>query len=78
MAQKSHEKWLEAYEGLKYFIEMRLWSSENDAEILSEMPQDEYESMLQKVTEKFVEDEDFLKIINEVMKKEVKASVYEN
>lgn len=63
MAVRGHEKWIEAYEGLKYFVELRLWQSEKDAERLLKMPQDEYEEMLEHIVEDLVDDSDFLKVI---------------
>ena len=68
MAVRSHEKWIEAYEGLKYFVELKLWASDEDAEKLLAMNQDEYEEMLQHITEDLVDDGDFLKIIGTKIK----------
>ena len=68
MATRSHEKWIDAYEGLKYFVELKLWTSDEDAEKLLAMNQDEYEEMLQHITEDLVDDGDFLKIISSKIK----------
>ena len=68
MAVRSHEKWIDAYEGLKYFVELKLWASDEDAEKLLAMNQDEYEEMLQHITEDLVDDGDFLKIIGTKIK----------
>ena len=68
MAVRSHEKWIDAYEGLKYFVELKLWASDEDIEKLLIMNQDEYEEMLQHITEDLVDDGDFLKIISSKIK----------